>query len=444
MGGGGIDRYVKRDPRTGVYRYYRRIPTLIPQDPAHRRTHIRHSLKTKDLQTALATARRVHESVEALWSDFLEGKDTRQSWDQHDQRVARAQAYGYVYKPLASILSGPLDEIVSRTLDARDAIKNPAAVAAILGAEPPHNPRISEVWELYASHGKAALAGMSPGQLSAHETSRRRALTYLQDQLGDVGLADITRTEVLKFRDWWMGKVETEGLRAYTANRSFTDIKGMLAVVDAALRTSFHAVWEKVSLPETNKTKLRKRPMFNPDWVQDRFLAAGALDSLNLNARLIVYVMIETGMRLGEVCNLRPQDIRLADAVPHVEVAERDDRRQKTEYSIRRIPLVGVALWALRQAPAGFPRYADNADSASAAINKQITALKLRPSPRHTIYSLRHTFQFRIENAGASDRMQADLMGHEFGRPLYGDGPEMKRRQDLLDRIKFTWLHPTA
>lgn len=53
-------------------------------------------------------------------------------------------------------------------------------------------------------------------------------------------------------------------------------------------------------------------------------------------------------MRLGEVCNLRLIDIKLDDEVPHVEVAERTDRRQKTDYSVRRIPLVGVALWAMK------------------------------------------------------------------------------------------------
>lgn len=47
--------------------------------------------------------------------------------------------------------------------------------------------------------------------------------------------------------------------------------------------------------------------------------------------------------------------------------------------------------------------------------------------------------RLRIENAGASDRMQADLMGHEFGRPAYGDGAEMKRRQEFLEGIKFRW-----
>lgn len=43
-----------------------------------------------------------------------------------------------------------------------------------------------------------------------------------------------------------------------------------------------------------------------------------------------------------------------------------------------------------------------------------------------------------------SDRMQTDLMGHEFGRPVYGDGSEMKRRQALLESIKFQWAEPIA
>ena len=149
--------------------------------------------------------------------------------------------------------------------------------------------------------------------------------------------------------------------------------------------------------------------------------------------------MVETGLRLGEVYNLRPQDIRLEDDVPHVEVADRDDRRQKTDYSIRRVPLVGVSLWAMQQRPAGFARYQDKADHASALINKVMRSAELMPSDDHTVYSLRHSFQARLENAGCSHRMQADLMRHEFGRPAYGDGPEMKRRREFLKSIMFAW-----
>lgn len=98
---------------------------------------------------------------------------------------------------------------------------------------------------------------------------------------------------------------------------------------------------------------------------------------------------------------------------------------------------MGVALWAAKQYPEGFPRYQDKADVAPALINMKKE--ELRPTRLHTPYSFRHTFQDRIENAGVSDRMQADLMGHEFGRPVYGDGSEMERRQALLEALKFRW-----
>lgn len=64
------------------------------------------------------------------------------------------------------------------------------------------------------------------------------------------------------------------------------------------------------------------------------------------------------------------------------------------------------------------------------------------PTDDHTVYSLRHSFQDRIENANCSDRMQADLMGHEFGRPRYGDGPEMKRRQAFLEESNSLGRRP--
>ncbi len=97
----------------------------------------------------------------------------------------------------------------------------------------------------------------------------------------------------------------------------------------------------------------------------------------------------------------------------------------------------GIALTAMTGRPSVFPLYQDKADAASAKINKFLINAGLRPTARHTVYSFRHTFKDRIENAGASDRMQADLMGHEFRRPTYGSGAEIKRRQDFLATISL-------
>lgn len=432
-----ITKYVQRQP-SGIYRYYRRVPIEVSNHD--KRTFVKISLKTKNHKEALEKAQGVHDATERLWAAMSSGNDNRPEWERYEAAVRTSQSLGFAYKPAAEIASGSFEDLFGRTKHAVEVLETqPSAAKAIVGLVDFPNPRISNVWQMYEKFNQAGLAGLSEGQLSKHKVSRERAIKYASDLLDDIRLSEVTRADVLRYRQWWTDKIASEKLKAYSANRSFSDIKGMLSVIDDALQTNYRAPWAGIRLKETNATKLDKRPPFSVEWVQQRLLHPGALDDINVDARLIIYTMIETGMRLGEVCNLRPEDIRLNDEVPHVEVAEREDRRQKTDYSVRRIPLVGVALWAMKQAPDGFARYADKSDSASAAINKYLRSKQLFPSDKHTIYSLRHTFQDRIENVGASDRMQADLMGHEFGRPKYGDGAEMKRRQDLLDSIKLKW-----
>lgn len=447
-----VSKYVDRQPN-GVYRYYRRVPkeVLAKAGGSH---HVKKSLKTTSHKEALERAEGIHRSLNNLWRSISAGNDNATAIEQYEAAVRAAQSLGFTYRPVSELPSITLTEAGNR-LDAVEAHRTARSVVmGVTGTAPDPAPKISNIWELYERYNKAGLTGLSPGQLKKHKVSRLRAINYLRTVLDDVALADITRNDVLRFRDWWVDKIaagaktrdggKKESLKAYSANRSFSDIKGMLTVIDDALHTNYRVAWDKVRLKETNATKLDKRLPFPAEWVEKQILAEGALNTLNEDARHIVYIMAETGMRLGEVCNLRPEDIRLDGDVPHVEVAERTDRRQKTDYSIRRVPLVGVALWAAQRHPKGFPRYADKADSASAVINKVLRTLKLTPTPRHTVYSLRHTFQDRIENAEASDRMQADLMGHEFGRPTYGDGAEMKRRQEFLEGIKLDvpWIAP--
>lgn len=432
---------VRLTPGKGNYYYYRRVPKEV----AHldTRTHVRQTLRTDDLREALSRGETIHDATEKLWQSLSAGEKTKTPFEQYAAAVKIAQSIGFTYKSVGDVARFDLQELNTRILLAQEAYgKSDAVINAALGAAPVPSPRLSNLWSLYEEHNEDGLTGMSKRQMSKHKVSRERAITYATEVLGDMDLGKITRPDVLRFRDWWTKKVKKESLRAYTANRSFSDLKGMIGVIDTALHTDFRKAWEESRLKETNATKLRKRRPFPHEWVREKMLAENALQILNDDARAIVYIMIETGMRLGEVCNLRPQDIYLDDEVPHVEVAERDDRRQKTDYSIRRVPLVGVALWAMKQHPEGFPRYQDKADTASATINKALSSLELRPTKLHTVYSFRHSFQDRIENAETSDRMQADLMGHEFGRPTYGDGAEMKRRQTLLERIRFhpAWL----
>jgi hypothetical protein len=91
----------------------------------------------------------------------------------------------------------------------------------------------------------------------------------------------------------------------------------------------------------------------------------------------------------------------------------------------------------LKAKPEGFPRYYDNASTFSAAANKFLFENKLRPTKKHTGYSLRHSFKDRLVGVEAQDSLIDNLMGHDTYKPKYGKGPSLELKLKYLQRIAF-------
>lgn len=152
------------------------------------------------------------------------------------------------------------------------------------------------------------------------------------------------------------------------------------------------SVRRRLNLPDIFKgLRLRgeiekSRQPYDPAFIQGRFLSGNALAGLNEDARLVLYVMIETGLRLSEIVNLRDGTIFLDAVSPYVKVAA-DGRRLKTQDSARELPLVGVALAAMKLRPHGFAKYRDKATVLSATVNKYLTENDLRPTRGHSLFA---------------------------------------------------------
>ncbi|WP_245296450.1 tyrosine-type recombinase/integrase [Methylorubrum extorquens] len=207
----------------------------------------------------------------------------------------------------------------------------------------------------------------------------------------------------------------------------------MFRTIDRARRLGLESVFSEMRI---KGGKNGQRVAFDPAFVQAKYLADGALDGLNDEARMVVYMLVETGLRLSEACNLTAETIRLDAEVPHVMVRP-DGRRMKTDQSEREIPLVGVSLMAAQASPGGFPRYRDKAASLSANVNKLLRGRGLLPVEGQTLYSFRHTFEDRLTAVEAPDKVAAALMGHKYHRPRYGVGPSLKQKLEWLQRVAF-------
>jgi integrase len=182
--------------------------------------------------------------------------------------------------------------------------------------------------------------------------------------------------------------------------------------------------------------------------------AAGELDrELNTQTprRAILSTLVFTGMRIGELIELRWRDVNLADGTITV-------RASKTDAGMRRIDVLPVLRDELATLKAGvrahaddrvFPTQRGNAmnDSnvrnrmlakAVERANKQLEKRDSVPLPEGlSPHKLRHTYTSLLTALGKDPREIMDQLGHTdpgFTFRVYGHG--MRRDQASKDRLR--------
>ncbi|MER0239669.1 DUF6538 domain-containing protein [Fulvimarina sp. MAC8] len=149
-----------------------------------------------------------------------------------------------------------------------------------------------------------------------------------------------------------------------------------------------------------------------------------------------IWIILEnSGCRLSEVSGLRRVDVHLEDAIPHFDVEWHDARRIKTKSSRRKVPLIGPALQAMREAveahdgPFLFPDYCreGGGSAASAALSKHVRAVTT--DRKVTTHSLRDRMKDLLRLACVEDAVQDILLGHSSGKIATNYGGERARLQ---------------
>jgi integrase len=377
-------------------------------------------------------AREIDLDLEAGWQ-FAAGAGTRKALLDVEEARRRANTLHLDYKP-AEIAAQESAEQIIRRLDvlAVGARRHDGAtVAAVLGGVPLPQIMLSGLVGEFEVAKKTTLARFSKNQRRKWRNGKLRAIARLTEIIGDKAIDRISRDDALLFMDHWAERVVDGQVVAETANRNLTHITGMLTAVARRHRLQLEPVFTGLRLEGEGS---RPRPPFSAWWIVNRLLAPGRLDAMNAEERAALLVMINTGARPSEIINLRAAHIHLESNIPHIQVRP-DERVLKTEFSWRDIPLVGISLEAMRQFPDGFPRYRDNGDAFSAAVNKFLEEHGLRESERHTAYSLRHGFKDRLRETAATDELKDELMGHDTKKPKYGDGHGLHLKLKIIEKI---------
>ena len=411
--------------RGSTYHLRKRVPTRYQRVETRGMVWI-------SLHTDSETVARNKASV--AWEHLIEGWEARLAGDTRDAerrfKAANelASARGYRYLPAAQVASLPREDLLERieAVPLRNGEPDRKEAVALLGGAEQPKITVSRALDIYWEIAKDRIRGKSEDQLRRWRNPRIKAVKNFLAVVGDKALADISGDDMLDFRNWWIERMEAEGLTPNSGNKDLIHLGDVLKTVNKMKRLGLVLPLTDLSFKEGEK---RTRPPFSVAWIKDKLLAPGALDGLNLEARCILLGMVNTGYRPSEGASLTAAQIRLDHKVPHISI-EPVGRQLKSAYARRVIPLAGVSLEAFRQCPDGFPRYADN-PALSATVNKYLRENQLMESPGHSLYSLRHAFEDRMLAADIDDRIRRDLFGHRLTRERYGKGADL----DHLSRV---------
>ena len=420
--------------RNGTWHFVRRVPLAYARFDA--RGIIKHSTKVRVAQDrtgrrAARVADRLNSELELYWRGLADGSSIH--LERYDEVRRTARMLGYEYIENSELLRLPTEQRLERleTLVAKGVANDSVARAALLGTEKRPALMLSRLFVEYEGLTKDEVKGLSPNQLRIWRNGRIRAVERFVELIGDKPVNEVTDDDAIDYTEWWRERVVNDGVAAKTANKDIGQLSRMLKEVSLRRRLNLPDLFRGLRLRgEADKSRVP----YETDFIQNRLLACGALDGLNEDARLVVYVVMETGLRPSEVVNLQENAIRLDAKIPYVKILP-DGRKLKTGDSEREIPLVGVALAAMKLRPQGFPRYRDKSSSLSATLNKYLLENDLRPTKDHTVYSLRHSFKDRLIAAEASDTLIDSLMGHKTYKPKYGKGPSLELKLKFLELI---------
>ena len=307
-------------------------------------------------------------------------------------------------------------------------IEVPAAHLLVADGNASSLPTIEEALEVYF-----AVKGV--GRPKLFFTTAQRYIGYLIECLGNRSIDQYTSKDATVLREWLINK----SLSNSSLQRVFSGIKAVINFVTLEQGLECQNAFAKVYLP--SNTDAKKRHAINPSNMAK--IKAECL-SLDDDIRWLVAIIFDSGMRLSEAAGLMLSDLKLEEDIPYIDLKPHPHRRLKTASSERKIPLVGLSLWAgkrLKQHSTGlycFPRYANsercNSNSASAAINKWI---KTVGGSNDVIHGLRHSFRDRLRAVESPTDMIDQLGGwalKSVGQG-YGDGYDLELLTKHLTKI---------
>lgn len=231
--------------------------------------------------------------------------------------------------------------------------------------------------------------------------------------------------------------------------------EGFIDKVPGKKITIEYKVTEKPRLPFTNEqmTSLFSSPVWAGCFSKARRSRPGTLLIRNAYYWLPLLAAY-TGMRCGEIVQLRHMDIMAFEGIHYIDVNDDHQKKLKTKYSHRRIPIhPRLKEWGFMEFLAvrntskpedrifgeiSISRQGDPSNAYSKAFSRYLKDIGIK-NDQLTFHSFRHTFSDALDNASVIDAQKKAMMGHadQSASAQYGTGAAVPVLLEAVSRICY-------
>ena len=320
-----------------------------------------------------------------------------------------------------------------------DAVKNnvnnlPTDPVVKIADAPPDQIRFSDVVEDYLD---------SKTEASKERSQRLKACKTVIDVCGDHPLPEYTKIHAYDIA----GFMHEKGYSRSQISKIITYGRGLFKYATKTRGTNGEALlldqpWKDIELYDYGK---EKRPYI--PFESEELHAIFALD-MGEQERLLLSILISTGMRLDEVALMTWERIReYKDVLCFCLVNDTGDERFKNRGSMRYVPVPKIIKPMLSKRGQGrvFTYRVDSDGKAQAAASDAVMPLirKITTHDRKVAHSLRGNFKDALRELEVSKELNDFITGHAQGDVggKYGEGPSLKKRAEVIDRIQHPWLN---
>ncbi|KQS73015.1 hypothetical protein ASG39_04670 [Rhizobium sp. Leaf371] len=380
------------------------------------RREIQRSLKTREYDKAILLLGRV---VDQIKQEIFAGDDVEEVTiaDVMQDAEAIETTYSYMEVPCGAPVEMSIDLLSSGLHEISETKKlTKLQVARIGGVIEPPALTMRQALERFELDSLDLFMNLAHRERQKKFNKYRAAVTDWEKRMGaDLDVLKLDKTTVFNYR--------TELLKLVSAGELKTDtIRKTIMWLRVIVRHAFDLNGFKESPFEGLKPIKGKRDEVKRETIEEAQVPLIRQELIDADAneeiRAIVAVLENTGARPKEITGLHEDDIHLDAPIPYIRIRANCNRELKNTPSERDIPLVGVALEALKRFPKGFPRYSRNngSDAFGAAVNKHIEKV----APGKTSYSYRHRLAYLMNlQETIKDTMSDGMLGHAGGMTAY-------------------------